>query len=145
LNYQDPNISPKRRLASQISINTLKKWKPKLSYAQKLLICSPQNPMVIVGEIGTGKASFLSTLQKECFNDIKTVVVHLDDQTDVKNLVGTYYVAETEIVYKKGPLAIAAEMGWWVCMKGVDKVADVLNGLQIRDGYLHVLSGEKIK
>lgn len=102
-------------------------------------------PLLISGPIGSGKHSFINAIISQYYTGIKMVIVHLDEQTDVKNLIGTYYVSETDIIYKKGPLTIAAEKGWWILLKNVDKSSDIINGIHINDGYLHVLSGQKIK
>jgi midasin (ATPase involved in ribosome maturation) len=98
---------------------------------------------VIQGPIGSGKHTFIASLV-ETFN-AHLVTVHLDEQTDINSLLGTYYVNESDIVYKKGPLSIAAEKGWWILLKNVDKASDILSGVHIDGGYLHVLSGKKIK
>ena len=72
------------------------------------------------------------------------MIIHLDEQTDIKNLIGTYYVAETEIVYKKGQITIEAEEGFWILFKNVDKSNDIIDRIHIDDDYLHLLSGQKI-
>lgn len=123
----------------------LDSWKFKLKYAQKILTLSGNKPLVISGGIASGKHSFIHTFQDLFFPKQRIVTIHLDDQTDVKNLLGTYYVAETDILYKKGPLTIAAEEGWWVLLKGVEKAPDILSGVRIDSGYLHVISGQKVK
>jgi len=102
-------------------------------------------PLLVSGPIGSGKHSFIQALIEQFYPSVKMVTVHLDEQTDVKNLIGTYYVSESDIIYKKGPLTIAAELGWWILLKNVDKSSDIINGIHINDGYLHVLSGQKIK
>ena len=147
--YQENTRKTKRKIEFDQTLYSkyvvLDKWKHKLEYAKKIITWVGNKPLLISGPIGSGKHSFIQLIINTYYPDIKIVIIHLDEQTDIKNLIGTYYVAETEIVYKKGPLTIAAEDGCWILFKNVDKSSDIINGIHIDDGYLHVLSGQKIK
>lgn len=136
--------SPKSKLLSSGTV-LLKSWSHKLEYGNKVLRCMGHKPILVTGPIGSGKFTFVNALKDLYYANQKVVVVHLDETTDVKNLIGTYYVSETEIEYKKGPLTIAAENGWWILLKNVEKNSDILNGMIVENGYLHVLSGQTIK
>jgi len=149
VNYEPNSSKGKRSLCIPPKIISdiviISKWKHKLEYANKVITCVGNRPLLIAGPIGSGKHSFINAIVNQYYTDTKIVTVHLDDQTDVKNLIGTYYVSESDIIYKKGPLTIAAENGWWILLKNVDKSSDIINGIHIDNGYLHVLSGQKIK
>lgn len=148
-NYEPKQHKSKRRIKyeqnEQQDVVILDKWRHKLEYANKVITCVGNKPLLVAGAIGSGKHSFIQALINTYYPDTKMVIIHLDEQTDVKNLIGTYYVSESDIIYKKGPLTIAAEKGWWILLKNVDKSSDIINGIHIDDGYLHVLSGQKIK
>ena len=100
--------------------------------------------LLICGLIGSGKHSFIQLIISTYYPDKKIVIINFNEQTNIKNLIWTYYVAETEIVCKKGPMTIAAEEGWWILFKNVDKSNDIINRIHIDDGYLHALSRQKI-
>lgn len=55
----------------------------------------------------------------------------LEETFDSKNLVGTYVCNESgEFVFKKGPLAVAAELGLWLILRNIEKApADLLSFL----------------
>jgi len=73
--------------------------------------------LLIVGDEGSGKMSFLKSLQSQRF-----IVVTLEETFDSKNLVGTYVCNETgEFVFKKGPLTVAAEEGMWLVLRNIEK------------------------
>ena len=57
------------------------------------------------------------------------LVVTMEETFDAKNLVGTYVCNETgEFVFKKGPLTVAAEEGYWLVLRNIEKSpADMLS------------------
>jgi midasin (ATPase involved in ribosome maturation) len=76
------------------------------------------------------------------------IVVTCEETFDSKNLVGTYVCSETgEFVFKKGPLTVAAEQGYWLVLKNIeDTPSDLLSFLLplVDQNYLQVTSSFKI-
>ena len=144
-NYEQVYESRRHHDVSKITENgnvVIKSWEHKLEYANKLLTCMGDKPLLITGPIGCGKSTFINTLKDLYFKDQKAIIIHLDETTDIKSLIGTYYISETEISYKKGPLSIAAETGCWIIFKNIDKNPDLLSNLQISSNKLQTLSGQ---
>lgn len=58
-------------------------------------------------------------------------MVTCEETFDSKNLVGTYICSETgEFVFKKGPLTVAAELGFWLVLKNIENApSDLLSFL----------------
>lgn len=94
---------------------------------------------VIYGDEGSGKMSFIKLLS-DTFHSPKNpiemetnkfIVVTLEETFDSKNLVGTYVCNECgEFVFKKGPLAVAAELGLWLVLRNIEKTpSDLLSFL----------------
>lgn len=86
-------------------------------------------PVLLCGAQGTGKTTLIEKLAKEWPNQSaipKLIQIYLDESLDSKALVGTYICAESygEFSFKKGPLTVAAEQGWWVILENIDKAND---------------------
>eukprot|EP01022_Parablepharisma_sp_SALTPOND_P017058 TRINITY_DN2645_c0_g1_i1.p1 TRINITY_DN2645_c0_g1~~TRINITY_DN2645_c0_g1_i1.p1 ORF type:complete len:5413 (+),score=668.55 TRINITY_DN2645_c0_g1_i1:2932-19170(+) len=98
----------------------------------QLITYDSSKPILLVGPQGTGKTSLIEQLasnrsiSEELTSTPKLIQIYMDETLDTKSLVGTFVCAESygEFTFKKGPLAAAAEQGWWVVLENIDKAND---------------------
>lgn len=87
-------------------------------------ISHTETPILISGTRCSGKATLMKLLAHLFKMEDKIIQVEIDESTDVKGLVGSYVCNESgEFSYQKGPLSLAAELGYWLVFKSIDKAA----------------------
>lgn len=106
---------------------------------QSEMECDLFRHFAVFGDPSSGKISLVNLLNqrfnqqysKLLENPPKLIVVTLEQTFDSKNLVGTYVCNETgEFVFKKGPLTVAADNGYWLVLRNIEQTpADLLSFL----------------
>lgn len=87
-------------------------------------ISHTETPILISGTRCSGKSTLMKLLAHLFKMEDKIIQVEIDESTDVKGLVGSYVCNESgEFSYQKGPLSLAAELGYWLVFKSIDKAA----------------------
>lgn len=112
----------------------------------------PHGNFAICGPQASGKISLvkyaLQLYNRHYGVRQQMIVVTCEETFDSKNLVGTYVCSETgDFVFKKGPLTVAAEQGYWLVLKNIqDTPSDLLSFLLplVEQNQLQVTSAFKI-
>ncbi len=92
------------------------------------LIIHDKKPVLVCGEQGCGKTTLIEQLAASWpgVSGKRLIQIYMDETLDAKSLVGSFVCSESfgEFTFKKGPLAAAAELGWWVILENIDKAND---------------------
>lgn len=123
------------------SITTLVKLTNKLLVGQ---------PIILYGASGSGKSLLLNHLHSLIkSNDNELVTLHLNDQTDIKLLLGTYVSSHEpgKFIWKDGVLTSAVKNGKWLVIEDIDnaknEILSIFIGL-IESNALIINGNEKI-
>lgn len=80
-------------------------------------------PLLISGSSGAGKTSMIRSVARELGKSSSMVTLHLNEQTDVKMLIGMYTNAKTpgSFSWRPGVLTNAVMEGRWVIIEDLDR------------------------
>lgn len=122
------------------SIDTLNKLTKKILVGKPIIIC---------GDNSSGKSLVINHLHRLIFNNANLVTIHLNDQTDLKLLLGTYISGEEpgKFVWKDGILTNAVKNGKWLIIEDIDnaknEILSIFSSL-IESNELIINGNEKI-
>lgn len=80
-------------------------------------------PLILTGQAGSGKTMLIRHVAR-CLGRLETMItLHLNEQTDVKSLIGIYTTGETpgSFIWKPGVLTTAVREGRWVLIEDLDR------------------------
>ena len=79
-------------------------------------------PMLVIGPTGAGKTSIIRDVARE-MGVTSSMVLHLNEQTDAKLLIGMYTSAKTpgSFCWRPGVLTTAVKEGRWVVIEDIDR------------------------
>lgn len=89
-------------------------------------------PILLVGYGGSGKSSVVRELSRATGNDKHLIVLHINDQTDSKSLIGSYVCTDIpgEFIWQNGIITKAVLNGYWLVIEDIHKVhLDVISML----------------
>lgn len=85
-------------------------------------------PVFITGQSGNGKT--MSIEQASAKAGRKFIVVSMTPETDESDLLGNYVLIDGEMVWRDGPVTVAARQGAVLCLDEIDYGAQNLSTLQ---------------
>ncbi len=108
-------------------------------------------PVVVIGCPGSGRTATVLDIAREIGVEKDMLILHLNEQTDAKMLVGMYTTGSTpgSFKWRPGVLSIAAQEGRWVLIEDLDRapadVIQVLLPLLSRSELMIASQGQKIR
>jgi midasin len=108
-------------------VHTLTTTRNLKGLAQGLL---ESNPILLVGKAGSGKTSLVNEAARELNKSSSMITLHLNEQTDVKSLIGLYTTSATGggFVWQPGILTKAMEQGKWIVIEDIDSAPSEVMG-----------------
>ena len=87
-------------------------------------------PLLLTGLAGSGKTLLLRNVAHKLGKLDQTVILHLNEQSDAKSLVGIYTTGDTpgSFVWKPGVLTTAVQEGRWVLIEDLDRAPNEIIG-----------------
>lgn len=82
-----------------------------------------ESPILVQGEVGCGKSFLIRELAASKGLESTLVELHLDDQTDIKTLLGAYVCSDVpgEFLWQAGVITQAALNGRWLIIEDIDR------------------------
>ncbi|KAL8727902.1 MAG: hypothetical protein Q9166_005779 [cf. Caloplaca sp. 2 TL-2023] len=114
-----PSPSPNSLIGSSLVMtHTVKRNMQSLAEAIK-----SNRPVLLTGTLGSGKTSLVKDAAKQLAFDEKMLVLHLNEQTDAKLLIGMYTIAGApgSFTWQPGVLTKAVTEGRWVLVEDFDR------------------------
>ncbi len=88
-------------------------------------------PILVTGKAGSGKTSLINEAARELNKLSSMIVLHLNEQTDAKSLIGLYTTSSEEgsFVWQPGVLTRAMEDGRWLLIENIDRAPSEVIGV----------------
>lgn len=88
------------------------------------------NSILVTGPLGAGKSSIIGDLARELSRSSSTVTIHLNEQSDIKLLLGVYTSEKStgSFSWRPGILTQAVLEGRWVIVEDIDRAPAEIAG-----------------
>lgn len=129
-NSTDNELNEEKSSTSNLFIRT-KTTEQNLSLIGSALCIDPNPPPILIcGPNGAGKSSLVREVSRLFYplkhgTDENLLEIHVDDETDIKTLIGSYIATDIpgEFEWRAGALTQAARTGKWILIENMNQVS----------------------